>query len=47
MGSYHGWKNIGKTDATVINMMYNHEAPDALDLPWDSEAALELIPYKW
>jgi dTDP-4-dehydrorhamnose 3,5-epimerase len=47
---YHGWKNIGTTDATIINMptvMYNHEAPDALDLPWDSEAALELIPYKW
>ena len=30
---YHGWKNIGTTEAIIINMptsMYNHEAPDAL-----------------
>jgi len=47
---YHGWKNIGTTKAIIINMptaMYNHESPDALDLPWDSEAALNLIPYRW
>jgi len=47
---YHGWKNIGTTEAFIINMpdhMYNYEAPDALDLPWDSEAAQRLIPYKW
>ncbi|MEY2540651.1 MAG: dTDP-4-dehydrorhamnose 3,5-epimerase [Verrucomicrobiota bacterium] len=47
---YHGWKNIGTTEAIIINMpdrMYNYEAPDALDLPWDSEAAARLIPYKW
>jgi len=47
---YHGWKNIGSIDATIINMptiMYNHEAPDALDLPWNSEAALRIIPYRW
>lgn len=47
---YHGWKNIGATDAMVINMpdqMYNYDRPDALDLPWDSEAAERLIPYRW
>jgi dTDP-4-dehydrorhamnose 3,5-epimerase len=45
---YHGWKNIGTTEAVIINMptsMYNYEAPDALDLPWDSEAAARIIPY--
>jgi dTDP-4-dehydrorhamnose 3,5-epimerase len=47
---YHGWKNIGVTEAIIINMpteMYNYEDPDALDMPWDSEAAKELIPYAW
>ncbi len=47
---YHGWKNIGTTECIIINMpteMYNHEAPDALDLPWDSEAARRIIPYQW
>jgi dTDP-4-dehydrorhamnose 3,5-epimerase len=47
---YHGWKNIGTSDAIIINMpdrMYNYEEPDALDLPWDSEAAARLIPYRW
>jgi dTDP-4-dehydrorhamnose 3,5-epimerase len=47
---YHGWKNIGTTEAIIINMpteMYNYEDPDALDLPWDSEAARRLIPYTW
>ena len=45
---YHGWKNIGTTEATIINMpsrMYDYEAPDALDLPWDSAAAREIVPY--
>lgn len=45
---YHGWKNIGTTEATIINMpsrMYNYKAPDALDLPWDSAAAREIVPY--
>jgi len=27
--------------------MYNYEAPDALDLPWDAEAAARTIPYRW
>jgi dTDP-4-dehydrorhamnose 3,5-epimerase len=47
---YHGWRNIGVTESIVINMpteMYNYEDPDALDMPWDSAAAKELIPYTW
>jgi dTDP-4-dehydrorhamnose 3,5-epimerase len=47
---YHGWKNIGVTDATIINMpdrMYDYERPDALDLPWDSAAATAIVPYRW
>jgi dTDP-4-dehydrorhamnose 3,5-epimerase len=47
---YHGWKNIGTTEAVIINMpdrMYNYEQPDALDLPWDSEAAKRIVPYQW
>lgn len=47
---YHGWMNIGTTEAIIINMpdrMYDYEAPDALDLPWDSEAARRIIPYRW
>jgi dTDP-4-dehydrorhamnose 3,5-epimerase len=47
---YHGWKNIGTSEAVIINMpdrMYDYERPDALDLPWDCEAARRLIPYTW
>jgi len=47
---YHGWKNIGTNEAIIINMptvMYDHEQPDALDLPWDSEAAQRIIPYRF
>jgi dTDP-4-dehydrorhamnose 3,5-epimerase len=47
---YHGWKNIGTTEAIIINMpdhMYNYEKPDALDFPWDSDAAARIIPYRW
>jgi dTDP-4-dehydrorhamnose 3,5-epimerase len=47
---YHGWKNIGTSEAIIINMpdrMYDYQQPDALDLPWDSEAARRIIPYKW
>jgi len=47
---YHGWKNIGRSEAVIINMpdrMYNYEAPDALDLPWDSESAQRIVPYRW
>ena len=47
---YHGWKNIGTSEAVIINMpdrLYDYEQPDALDLPWDSEAAEKLIPHRW
>jgi dTDP-4-dehydrorhamnose 3,5-epimerase len=47
---YHGWKNIGATEAAIINMpdaRYDYDAPDALHLPWDSEAARHLIPHTW
>ena len=47
---YHGWKNIGTWEAIIINMptrMYSYEEPDALDLPWDSEAAARIVPYRW
>ena len=47
---YHGWKNIGDSEAVIINMpdrMYDYEQPDALDLPWDSEAAGRIVPYRW
>lgn len=47
---YHGWKNIGTSEAIVVNMPtrpYTYDVPDALDLPWDSEAAKALIPYRW
>jgi dTDP-4-dehydrorhamnose 3,5-epimerase len=47
---YHGWKNIGTNEAIIVNMptsMYDYEKPDALDLPWDSEAAARIIPYRF
>lgn len=47
---FHGWKNIGTSEAIIINMpdkLYKYETPDALDLSWDSESAQSLIPYKW
>ena len=47
---YHGWKNIGTTEAVIINMpteLYAYDAPDALDLPWDSPEAAEIIPYSF
>ena len=47
---YHGWRNIGVTEAIILNMptvIYYYDAPDALDLPWDSEAAQRIIPYRF
>lgn len=47
---YHGWKNVGTTEAIVLNMpdhVYNYDAPDALHLPWDCDAAKGIIPYSW
>lgn len=47
---YHGWKNIGIDEAFIINMpssQYDHEHPDALDLPYESERAREVVPFRW
>jgi dTDP-4-dehydrorhamnose 3,5-epimerase len=47
---YHGWKVIGTEEAFIINMPtdeYNHESPDALDLPYDSEEAPNIVPWRW
>ena len=47
---YHGWKNIGIDEAFIINMPsveYAHDRPDALDLPYDSSNAIELVPFRW
>ena len=47
-GVYHGWKNIGADEATIVSMpseLYNHDGPDRWELPWDSDAARQVIPY--
>lgn len=47
---YHGWKAIGTDEAFVVNMptsTYNHDSPDALDLPYSSAAAHEVVPWRW
>jgi dTDP-4-dehydrorhamnose 3,5-epimerase len=47
---YHGWKNIGVDEAFIINMpseQYAYEGPDALDLPYDSTAAQDIVPFRW
>jgi dTDP-4-dehydrorhamnose 3,5-epimerase len=47
---YHGWKNIGVDEAFIINMpsnQYDHDHPDALDLPYDSPAAEHIVPFRW
>ena len=49
-GVYHGWKNIGAEEAGIVSMpsqLYDYDAPDRWELPWDSEAARKLIPYQW
>ena len=49
-GLYHGWKNLGTTEAFLINMptsLYDHDAPDALDLPYDSPEAAAVVPFRW
>jgi dTDP-4-dehydrorhamnose 3,5-epimerase len=49
-GVYHGWKNIGDDEATIISMpsrLYEYEAPDRWELPWDSAEAQASIPYRW
>ena len=49
-GVYHGWKNIGDDEAAIVSMpsqLYDHDGPDRWELPWDSEAARKIIPYRW
>jgi len=47
---YHGWKNIGIDEASIINMptsRYDYERPDALDLPYDHRQAERVVPFRW
>jgi dTDP-4-dehydrorhamnose 3,5-epimerase len=47
---YHEWKNIGTTEASIINTpssQYNYDAPDALDLPYDAPRAAAIVPFRW
>jgi dTDP-4-dehydrorhamnose 3,5-epimerase len=47
---YHGWKNLGIDEAFIINMpsqQYVYDRPDALDLPYDSPDAGEIVPFRW
>jgi dTDP-4-dehydrorhamnose 3,5-epimerase len=47
---YHGWKNLGDSEAYIINMpseLYDHASPDALDLPYDSPDAERIVPFRW
>ena len=47
---YHGWKNIGTEEALIINMptsMYDYDKPDALDMPYESDEAINIVPYRW
>jgi dTDP-4-dehydrorhamnose 3,5-epimerase len=49
-GVYHGWKNIGNDEATIVSMpsqLYDHNGPDRWELPWDSDAARTTIAYRW
>jgi len=47
---YHGWKNIGIDEAFIINMpssQYDHDGPDALDLPYELAMAAQVVPWRW
>jgi dTDP-4-dehydrorhamnose 3,5-epimerase len=47
---YHGWKVVGTEEAFIINMptsAYQHDQPDALDLPYECEDAIALVPWRW
>ncbi len=49
-GVYHGWKNIADSEAVIISMpsrLYEYDAPDRWELPWDSEEAKATISYQW
>lgn len=50
VGVYHGWKNVGDTEAAIISMpscLYDHDGPDRFELPWDAPTTRELIDYEW
>ena len=47
---YHGWKVIGTDEAFIINMPtspYRYDNPDALDIPYESELAPTVVPWRW
>ena len=47
---YHGWRNIGTTEAFIVNLpsvQYNYDEPDARDLPYESPEASEIVPFRW
>lgn len=47
---FHGWKNLGTDEAFIINMptsTYDHDGPDAFDLPYDHPKAPEVVPWRW
>lgn len=49
-GIYHGWKNVGDTEAVIVSMpsqLYEYEGPDRFELPWDAPSTREIIPYDW
>jgi dTDP-4-dehydrorhamnose 3,5-epimerase len=49
-GLFHGWKNVGHCEATIVSMpsrLYDHNGPDRWELPWDSDSARTTIPYRW
>jgi dTDP-4-dehydrorhamnose 3,5-epimerase len=49
-GVFHGWKNIGADEATIVSMpsqLYDHDGPDRWELMWDSDVAQQTIPYVW
>ena len=46
---YHGWKNIGTDEAFIVNMpssQCDYDGPDALDLPYESPRAGEIVPFR-
>ncbi len=48
-GVFHGWKNVGADEATIVSMpsrLNDHDGPDRWELLWDSPAAREIIPYE-
>ncbi len=50
VGVYHGWKNVGETEAVMVSMpsrLYDHDGPDRYELPWDAPATRAVIPYEW